>query len=95
MHVVVYVLEPVDECTKTVLSVYFINRASQVDPPPSVYSRLGPAASIINVVMVTVVATYITFPHRSDYSHLVGHLPRHDYSSTHLLTFSNFCRVCN
>ena len=61
---VVYVLEPVNECTKTVLFVTFIIRASLVDPPPpSGYSRLGPAASITNVVMVTVVATYITFPH--------------------------------
>ena len=56
-----YVLEPVNECTKTVLFVTFIIRASPVDPP-SGYSRLGPAASITNVVMVTVVATYITFP---------------------------------
>ena len=56
-----YVLEPVNECTKTVLFVTFIIRASLVDPPPpSGYSRLGPAASITNVVMVTVVATYIT-----------------------------------
>ena len=59
---VVYVLEPVNECTKTVLFVSFIIRAFLVDPP-SGYSRLGPAASITNVVMVTVVATYITFPH--------------------------------
>ena len=64
MLIVVYVLEPVNECTKTVLFVTFIIRASLVDPPPlSGYSRLGPAASITNVVMVTVVATYITFPH--------------------------------
>ena len=56
-----YVLEPVNECTKTVLFVTFIIRASLVDPP-SGYSRLGPATSITNVVMVTVVATYITGP---------------------------------
>ena len=30
---VVYVLEPVNECTKTVLFVTFIIRASLVDPP--------------------------------------------------------------
>ena len=52
----VYVLEPVNECTKTVLFVTFIIRASLVDPP-SRYSRLGPAASTTNVVLVTVVAT--------------------------------------
>ena len=32
----------------------------QLTPPPSGYSRLGPAASIINVVMVTVAVSYIT-----------------------------------
>ena len=48
-----------NECATTVLCVTFINRAFQVDPP-SGYSRLGSAASIINVVMVTVVAIYIT-----------------------------------
>ena len=47
---------------KTVQYVTFINRASPVDPL-SGYSCLGPVACIINVVMVTVVATYITFPH--------------------------------
>ena len=56
---VTYVLEPVNECTKTVLFATFSNRASPVDPP-SGYSRLCPAASIMNVVMVTAVATYIT-----------------------------------
>ena len=44
----------VNECTNTVQYVTFINRASPVDPPPlSGYSRLGPVACIINVVMVT------------------------------------------